>query len=77
MNVEMDGAVRVTLSERNLRDLMQQASDGTNPFVDNVNVKAQLIRRCATPNGDVVLLVQVEDDAMHYGDRTPGPGGLA
>lgn len=77
MNIELDDVVKVTLSRRNLIDLVNQAQNGTNPFV-KAPVSAQLIRRCAVEQGgSVVLLVQVEEDEAHYGDRTPGPGGRA
>lgn len=78
MDIVIDGAITVSLSERNLLDLLNQAQNGTNVFLPAGGpVKAQLWRDCKQPSGEYArLFVQVEDNAAHYGDRTPGPGGL-
>ena len=64
---EPDIGVYVTLSERNLRDLLAQFEDdrleGTVPHAD-------LQRRM----GNVFLRVDVQGDEAHYGTRTPGIG---
>jgi len=64
---EPDVAVYVTLSERNLRDLLAQFEDdrmeGTAPHAD-------LQRRV----GNIFLRVDVQGDEAHYGGRTPGIG---
>lgn len=59
-----DGAARVELSERNIRDLVEQ--------FDTFGL-AELHRM--TDNG--YLQVLVVPDTQHYGEREPGPGGLA
>lgn len=76
MNVVLDGEIRVSLSERNLKDLARQASEGGNWFLqDGGDTVAQLVRVCAQPDGDLLFLrVVVESDAKHYGEREPGPG---
>jgi hypothetical protein len=73
MNLSMnDGAVLVTLSERNLRDLSAQLVDAL--VGDGPTHTPQLWRM--TPEG--YLGVIIEPDKEHYGDREPGPGsGLA
>lgn len=55
--------VTVTLSQRNLVDLLAQLQ----------SKGAGALHRM-TDNG--YLVVVAESDAAHYGDRTPGPGGL-
>lgn len=59
--------VFVTLSERNLRDLLAQFEDTR--YV-GVAPTADLHRRC----GDRMLHIQVTGDAAHYADREPGRG---
>lgn len=60
MNAKVEGAVvYVALSRRNLRDLLAN-EDGRG-----------LVRTCE--NG-VTVVVRVESDAAHYGERVPGPG---
>ena len=56
--------VHVRLSRRNLRQL--------DAILDNPNVRDRCLARKAE-NG-VSLVVQVEDDAVHYEGRGPGPG---
>ncbi len=66
MDVKLDGGIYVSLSERNLRDLVAQYE---------LNDYASLHRNV----GGALLHIRVEEDAKHYGDdRVPGPGsGLA
>ena len=59
-----DTAVLVTLSERNLRDLLRQFD----------KFRAADLRRL-TDEG--FLVIQVEENDRHYGDREPGPGCFA
>jgi hypothetical protein len=59
--------VFVTLSERNLRDLLAQFEDDR---LEGSVPRADLRRRM----GNVTLVVQVEGDPAHYGTRTPGIG---
>lgn len=61
--INLDGAVHVTLSERNLKDLLAslEVSD---------SARRTLFR--STPKG--VLYVTAEDDIDHYTDRDAGPG---
>jgi hypothetical protein len=75
MNVTLKDQVLVTLSLRNLKDLLKQVELGSE-FVDGKLRLAQLIRSCAGPeDGESVFLrVVVESDDYHYGDRAPGPG---
>lgn len=63
MDVRFDGAIFVTLSERNVRDLLAQFEAG--------DPDAGLHRW--TENG--MLSVGIESNEKHYGDRKPGPGG--
>jgi hypothetical protein len=63
MNVLIDGGIYVTLSERNVRDLLAQFEAG--------DVGAGLHRW--TDNG--MLSVGIEANEVHYKDRDPGPGG--
>ena len=58
--------VYVRLSRRNLRQL--------DAVLDNKNIRNKCLVRRAK-NG-VSLVVQVEDDADHYGGRDPGPQTL-
>lgn len=91
MDIRIDGEVKVSLSERNLRDLLSQVESGgaSNPYLrhEATGRVAQLVRACAQPqseedvaNGDpadrIFLRVVVETDDYHYGDRRPGPGTL-
>jgi hypothetical protein len=62
MNLEIDGGVYVTLSERNVRDLLAQFEAGDSD--------AGLHRW--TENG--LLSVGIQADDAHYGNRKPGPG---
>mgnify|MGYP001581853027 FL=1 len=62
VKLDLDGAVRVRLSKRNVVDLLTQ--------VDRLNV-GELHQTC----DGVYLQVIVEPDEEHYGDRRPGPGG--
>ena len=65
MEMNVNDSVVVTLSGRNLSDLLFQ-------FLNQGH--AGLERRC----GKVLLQILVEKDAEHYGVvRGPGPGGLA
>jgi hypothetical protein len=76
VNVEFDGEVRVTLSERNLLDLMRQRTgEHDNPWLDQKPQLAQLVRFCLGDDGEGVMLrIVVERDEDHYVDRKPGPG---
>jgi len=75
MDVRLDGEIRVTLSERNLKDLLKQTVEGDNPFLVADPATAQLVRSCEQPDGTFLFLrVVVEPDDVHYGERVPGPG---
>lgn len=67
-----DGHVLVLLSRRNLLALLHKlhlrGSARTLVCGDN-NVNSE-------PTGDAVLVVQVEDDAQHYGTRLAPPGAM-
>lgn len=62
VKLDLDGAVRVRLSKRNVVDLLTQ--------VDRLG-EGELHRTC----DGVYLQIIVEPDAGHYGDRVAGPGG--
>lgn len=53
----------VKLSRKNLDDLMAQALTGSR--------EPQLMRAC---EGGINLIVQVEDNDLHYENRGAGPG---
>lgn len=57
-------AIVVTLSRRNLVDLLAQLEK---------NGHGSIARLCAD---GVYCTVTVEENELHYGDRKPGPGGL-
>jgi hypothetical protein len=63
----LDGAtmVNVTLSERNLRDLLAQWDSG----------RERPVLSRLTEDG-YMLIVCVEPDSMHYARRDPGEGGV-
>jgi hypothetical protein len=63
VNVVIDGGIYVTLSERNVRDLLAQYEAG--------DPDAGLHRW--TENG--LISVGIQSDEVHYKDRKPGPGG--
>lgn len=64
MNINLgQQTAHVTLSERNLRDLLREYE--RSPFT------AGLRRLC---EDGTTLYVAVEADSRHYGTRTPGPG---
>ena len=64
MHLGTDAAVLVKLSERNLRDLLRQFDE----------FQIADLRRL-TDEG--FLVIQVEENDRHYGDREPGPGCFA
>lgn len=63
MNVERgEGIVSVTLSRRNLTQILEALDRG---FTTGIR------RRC---EDGTALYVRAEEDAVHYGERQPGPG---
>jgi hypothetical protein len=73
VNVDLkDGPVVVTLSRRNLTQLLQ-ALDTLEPY----GSEPYLVRWCqryANSTDAVFLHVIAQEDEAHYGDRTPGSG---
>jgi len=63
MNVEVldNGALNVTLSERNLLDLLAQLTRGESGLLMRVTSAGPLV-------------ISAQRDAAHYGDRRPGIG---
>jgi hypothetical protein len=80
MDVRLDGEIRVSLSERNLRDLLAQAESrgAKNPSLTvGDSLIGQLVRTCEQPDGNYVQLrVVVEADDIHYGGWEPGFGTI-
>ena len=75
MNVSLnDGPVVVTLSRRNVEQLLA-ALDGFREDPES-GLEPYLVRWCSTGNDRDGILLQViaQEDAVHYGDREPGPG---
>ena len=78
MNVGLDdGAVYVTLSRRNLLELIAELDDIK---AGDGDYHAVLSRSCniAEYGADELIFLRIEaqEDDVHYGDRTPGTWGM-
>ena len=70
MDVRLDdGPVFVTLSRRNILELLAE--------LESDYPTAVLSRWCTQPSGDsVFLVVEAQENDAHYGDRKPGTLGM-
>lgn len=75
MNVDLsDGPVYVTLSRRNLLELLAELDDVRDHGARYVPT---LIRRVPLGAEDgIYLVVEAQEDDVHYGDRVPGTFGM-
>lgn len=79
MNVKLDdGPVQVTLSRRNLLELLAELDElRAGGALMPPNGRAILSRRIPLDEFDgIFLTVEAQEDDVHYGDRTPGTLGM-
>lgn len=85
MNVKLDdGPVQVTLSRRNLLELLAELDElRAGGALMPPNSRALLSRRIPLGRLDedgsidgIFLTVEAQEDDVHYGDRTPGTRGM-
>lgn len=77
MDVKLDdGPVYVTLSRRNLVELLAEL-DAVRDHANWGGKVAVLSRRIPLGDGDTLMLhVEAQEDDAHYGDRIPGTFGM-
>ena len=77
MNVKLDdGPVAVTLSRRNLLELLAELDElRAGGALMPPGTRAILSRQCVESSG-VFLTVEAEEDDVHYGERRPGTLGM-